>query len=209
MGQNGILSRSCYYWLLFFLQSSHPLSLHRHALREVPRLVHVPPQRHRGMVREELEEDRRGQDCRDSIPVRKGTRTSAMSWSSCDPPSPMTTRGTPLAFISRMLDTIAGKDSPGGQSATTGVPCERRANGPCLISPAAYPSAWIYVISFIFSAPSSARGKNGPLPTKKSEEASLQSSTAGDRSCSSPSPIASCPERIEERRRPPLSTSAM
>ena len=42
--------------------------------------------------------------------------------------------------------------------ATTGVSFVSRANGPCLSSPAAKPSAWIYDISLSFNAPSNERG---------------------------------------------------
>ena len=40
----------------------------------------------------------------------------------------------------------------------TGTPFSTKAIGPCFISPAGYPSACIYEISFNFNAPSKATG---------------------------------------------------
>tara|TARA_B110000879_G_scaffold68225_1_gene95552 strand:+ start:2581 stop:2763 length:183 start_codon:yes stop_codon:yes gene_type:complete len=48
-----------------------------------------------------------------------------------------------------------------------------KAMGPCFISAAGYPSAWIYDISFNFKAPSNATGKLNPLPKYKQFLASL------------------------------------
>lgn len=45
-----------------------------------------------------------------------------------------------------------------GATAMTGISSLTSASGPCFNSPAAYASAWMYEISFIFSAPSSAIG---------------------------------------------------
>src|SRR5205807_2623113 len=45
------------------------------------------------------------------------------------------------------------------------------AMGPCFISPAAYPSAWMYEISFSLRAPSSATGYCGPRPRKSRSRA--------------------------------------
>ncbi len=45
-----------------------------------------------------------------------------------------------------------------GATVTTGIASVTSASGPCFNSPAGYASAWIYEISFSFSAPSSAIG---------------------------------------------------
>jgi hypothetical protein len=52
---------------------------------------------------------------------------------------------------------------------TTGIFSSIKAIGPCFISAAGYPSAWIYEISLSFKAPSNATGKLRPLRPRYKE----------------------------------------
>ena len=59
-------------------------------------------------------------------------------------PSVATAITTPSrAFTSSMLPAIFSYVGPWGVIATTGMRSSMRAMGPCFISPAAYPSAWM------------------------------------------------------------------
>ena len=57
-----------------------------------------------------------------------------------------------------MLDNDFSNSSSFGMSTTTGILSSMSAIGPCFISLAEYPSAWMYEISFSLSAPSNATG---------------------------------------------------
>ena len=70
----------------------------------------------------------------------------------------------PLALISWILVNIFWNCLSDGAKTITGVLSSISANGPCLSSPAAYPSQCLYVISFNLSAPSSAICYISPLP---------------------------------------------
>ena len=63
----------------------------------------------------------------------------------------------PLDFTSCILDNILSYPLL-VTIATTGILESIKAIGPCFISAAGYPSAWIYDISFNFKAPSRATG---------------------------------------------------
>src|SRR5687767_6194342 len=79
----------------------------------------------------------------------------------------------PRAFTSSMLDTILGCTASCGAMNTTGMFWSIRAMGPCFISAAGYPSAWMYEISLSLSAPSSATGKLSPRPRYRKFVASV------------------------------------
>ena len=63
-----------------------------------------------------------------------------------------------------MFEIVLWNSGPGGTMHTTGKSFSIKASGPCFISPAGYPSAWIYDISLNFNAPSSANGNAVPRP---------------------------------------------
>ncbi len=75
------------------------------------------------------------------------------------------------------------------------------AMGPCFISPAAYPSAWMYEISLSFSAPSSATGNWAPRPRKRTSRAEAQRFATGSSAASwriiSLHPRRDTPQRLE------------
>ena len=64
----------------------------------------------------------------------------------------------PRALTSCMFDFSFSSSMSFGAIVATGIVCVTSASGPCFSSPAGYASAWMYEISFSFSAPSSAIG---------------------------------------------------
>ena len=60
-----------------------------------------------------------------------------------------------------------------GTTTNTGCPSSMSAIGPCLSSPAAKPSAWMYASSLSLSAPSSATGNPTWRPRKRTDVASF------------------------------------
>ena len=79
---------------------------------------------------------------KDSSPVKSSVVTS--------------TTLAPRATTSRMLDTVFSNSAGWVASATTSVPSSISEIVPCLSSPAAYASEWIYEISLSLSEASSA-----------------------------------------------------
>ncbi len=80
------------------------------------------------------------------------------------------------AFTSWIFDMIFSYVLSFGAITTTGIFSSINAIGPCFISAAGYPSAWMYEISFNFSAPSNATGKLYPRPRYKTLLTSFNSS---------------------------------
>src|SRR5215213_350125 len=108
----------------------------------------------------------------------RGTSTSVSAYgaTSVSPSSAMTIVRAPRARISWMLETTlpCSESRPRGDGTTTntGSPSSISAIGPCLSSPAAKPSAWMYASSLSLSAPSRATGKPTCRPRKSTTRAS-------------------------------------
>ena len=88
--------------------------------------------------------------------------SSAEGSTATSPSSAIAMTRAPRALISSMFETTLGcstADPRGeGTMTNTGCPGSMSAMGPCLSSPAAKPSAWMYEISLSFRAPSRAMG---------------------------------------------------
>ena len=68
------------------------------------------------------------------------------------------TTWAPRAATSCKLEAVFSKSASGGAMTITGTSLSMSAIGPCLSSPAAKPSAWMYASSLSLRAPSSATG---------------------------------------------------
>ena len=129
----------------FFLRDSPELQalFHCHALGQVPRLVHVAPAEHRGVVGQELQRDDAQQrlqrlgrvgDVDDVVAIPADLRVALGGYRD-DPPAAGRTSSMLLITLSYCTPLVATN--------TTGIPSLIRAIGPCFISAAGIPSAWM------------------------------------------------------------------
>ncbi len=131
-----LISPSSLYFLLSNLYSLS-FSLHRHALRQIPGLIHIQPADGGDVIGQQLQRDHRHERAKAST-AHPGTHStwSAMSRSSSSPSVATAITMPPRALACWICEIIFSCQGSLGARHTTGMSSSINAMGPCFISPA-------------------------------------------------------------------------